>query len=1112
MNKNGLFREICPLRGLGLAVLLLAAASSAWGQASVTGINQASSTRVGRTTFNYTYTINVTNGAPGLSNAVATVTSSAAATTIVQGSVALGTLAAGASVTSTNTFTLQQDRTVAFNPASLTWTVTGTPFEVVPNVAGATQAVATSTITGAGLVVGTVTTASSSTVPSGSVISQSPSAGASATPGSAVNLTVSTGPAPVAVPNVVGLTQAAATSAITSAGLVVGTVTTASNSTVPSGSVISQSPSAGASAAPGSAVNLTVSTGPAPVTVPNVVGLTQAAATSAITSAGLVVGTVTTASSSTVPSGSVISQSPTAGASAASGSAVNLTVSSGPAPVTVPNVVGLTQAAASSAITSAGLVVGTVTTASSSTVPSGSVISQSPTAGASAASGSAVNLTVSSGPAPVTVPNVVGLTQAAATSAISGAGLTVGAVMTINSATVPAGNVISQSPSSGTSASSGSLVNFAVSAGPASAITQPTIDPEIITAGSTTTFTVSSAINLPNVIATSVSAQLVDASGNVLGILTPLNDNGVNGDQVAGDGTYSGTFTLTQPPVGRVYLDVTAAQSGVAGNVTSAIGSIAVLPQGVPTGLYDEAIQTLDVDPVTGANIVPGEVLACFSDASDPTGAADAASASNLLNAALVGRFAGEDNCYQMLLAANTSATAVRQAIATLQGLPVVTIAEPDFVGQATQASSPDPSYELLNFNQAHQFSTGAGVTVAVVDTGVDYTVIPNVVKGPRLVAPESQDPQDDNGHGTAMAGIIAATAPGSQIYAVKSYDSNNRWKVPPVHWGIHYAANHLGVKVINFSGGGAFYSQLIAKEIGVATSLKNCVVVASAGNDYPKYEEIEFPAVLNQMFGLTPDQSALISVTAVTDAGSGQLHDTVWPLSAQNADLSAPGVNIQTTAATVLGGGDTTITGTSPAAAFVSGTAALVKSSYPQWTQQQVAAQVMNSLQPIYELDTSNELVPPAEQGTGGGRIDPVAALGAIRITHQGHDQSVSLSLTLRTGIQIVAGNSLTLGSFYSIFGDTTPCEARPSNSCVADQPAFQLAPGQYVLEIAEADDPPEDAFGTIQLTAPGLTFVSVQNSATGSIVNPTNAEYSLIGANGSLKFAYFTLQQAAQ
>ncbi len=114
---NNLSREFSSLRRLGLAVLLLVAASSAWGQATVTGMNQVSSTRVGRTTYDYTYTINVANGSPGLTNAVATVTSSAAATVIVQGSVALGTLAAGASITSTNTFTLQQDRLVPFNPA-----------------------------------------------------------------------------------------------------------------------------------------------------------------------------------------------------------------------------------------------------------------------------------------------------------------------------------------------------------------------------------------------------------------------------------------------------------------------------------------------------------------------------------------------------------------------------------------------------------------------------------------------------------------------------------------------------------------------------------------------------------------------------------------------------------------------------------------------------------------------------------------------------------------------------------------------------------------------------------------------------------------------------------
>jgi beta-lactam-binding protein with PASTA domain len=269
----------------------------------------------------------------------------------------------------------------------------------VPNVVGDTQAAATTAITGAGLVLGTVTTQSSSTVASGDVISESPVAGTSVSNGSAVNIVVSTGPAQVAVPNVVGDTKAAATTAITGAGLVLGTVSTASSSTVASGNVISESPVAGTSVSTGSAVNIVVSTGPAPVVVPNVVGDTQAAATTAITGAGLVLGTVTTQSSSAVASGDVISESPVAGTSVSTGSAVNLVVSTGAAQVALPNVVGDTQAAATSAIIAAGLAVGTVSTASSSTVASGNVISESPSAGTSVSTGSAVNLVVSTGPA-----------------------------------------------------------------------------------------------------------------------------------------------------------------------------------------------------------------------------------------------------------------------------------------------------------------------------------------------------------------------------------------------------------------------------------------------------------------------------------------------------------------------------------------------------------------------------------------------------------------------------------------------------------------------------------------------------------------------------------------
>ncbi len=82
-----------------------------------------------------------------------------------------------------------------------------------------TQAAATTAITNAELVVGTVTQQSSATVPAGEVISQNPTGGTGVALGSAVNLIVSTGPALVGVPDVVGMTQAAATAAITTSSL-----------------------------------------------------------------------------------------------------------------------------------------------------------------------------------------------------------------------------------------------------------------------------------------------------------------------------------------------------------------------------------------------------------------------------------------------------------------------------------------------------------------------------------------------------------------------------------------------------------------------------------------------------------------------------------------------------------------------------------------------------------------------------------------------------------------------------------------------------------------------------------------------------------------------------
>ena len=222
-----------------------------------------------------TITISVAAAQVSVPNVVGQ-TQAAATTAITGAGLTIGafTTAASNTVTAGNVISTSPVAATLVNPGSAVALVISTgPTQVaVPNVVGQPQAAATTAITGAGLVVGTVTTASSSTVTAGSVISTNPVAATQVNLGSAVSLVISTGPAQVAVPNVVGQTQAAATTSITGAGLVVGTVSTASSSTVTAGNVISTNPAAATQVNLGSAVSVVVSTGPLQVTAPDVTG------------------------------------------------------------------------------------------------------------------------------------------------------------------------------------------------------------------------------------------------------------------------------------------------------------------------------------------------------------------------------------------------------------------------------------------------------------------------------------------------------------------------------------------------------------------------------------------------------------------------------------------------------------------------------------------------------------------------------------------------------------------------------------------------------------------------------------------------------------------------
>ena len=211
--------------------------------------------------------------------------------------------------------------------------------------------------------------------------------------------------------------------------------------------------------------------------------------------------------------------------------------------VTVPNVVNDTLADATTAITAAGLVVGSTATQASSTVPSGSVISQNPAAGTSEPSGSAVNLVLSSGPAPVAVPNVVNKTLAAATSALKAVGLVVGTTTQQASTLVPAGSVISENPAAGTKVAVGSAVNLVLSSGPAT-VTVPSVVNDTVAAataalrsaglkvGSTTQHS-SASVPAGSVISQSPAAGVHVTAGSAVNLV--VSTGALRGD-VNGDG------------------------------------------------------------------------------------------------------------------------------------------------------------------------------------------------------------------------------------------------------------------------------------------------------------------------------------------------------------------------------------------------------------------------------------------------------------------------------------------------------------------------------------------------------------------------------------------------
>ncbi len=143
--------------GLLLVTALVLPAAQVWaasGDLTVTGTDVITSTRVSRTHFDYTLTIDVDNAAEALTNVTGLVSSTSTATEILEDTVVLGTIPANSQITSTDTFTIRHDRRVLFDPDVLVWTFSGLPANTAPIAdAGPDQTVTegqTVTLNGAG--------------------------------------------------------------------------------------------------------------------------------------------------------------------------------------------------------------------------------------------------------------------------------------------------------------------------------------------------------------------------------------------------------------------------------------------------------------------------------------------------------------------------------------------------------------------------------------------------------------------------------------------------------------------------------------------------------------------------------------------------------------------------------------------------------------------------------------------------------------------------------------------------------------------------------------------------------------------------------------------------
>jgi type VII secretion-associated serine protease mycosin len=287
----------------------------------------------------------------------------------------------------------------------------------------------------------------------------------------------------------------------------------------------------------------------------------------------------------------------------------------------------------------------------------------------------------------------------------------------------------------------------------------------------------------------------------------------------------------------------------------------------------------------------------------------------------------------------------------------------------------------MLNVSPAWQLTEGSGVTVAVVDSGVDGKVSDltgQVTSGPDFTGVGTTESNPNWGvHGTWMASLIAGhghgelagdgvigVAPQARILSVRvipdradpaysKYEHEPETKIQDsLADGINYAVRN-GAQVISMSIGYSSPSTVV-REALLNAFRHRVVVVASAGNS-GTYRDGQAPE------SFPADYPGVISVGAVSASGS------VAGFSSDNlsVQVAAPGVNVP---AQGRDGQYWYVSGTSPACALVAGVAALIKSRYPDLAPDLVAKALTST--------TTDQPSGGYDSQVGFGIVDAAAAL----------------------------------------------------------------------------------------------------------------------------------------